>query len=247
MQEAKEAKEEAFAQGWKTIKQGQNKPLDEEEIEFLDEVEDAAREDERRRIERERDDVETFRLARETMVVKAAPERRNDRADEPASEPSRNARVAMPGQRAWPLASSQLIESRARRSSPCARGGRGGGRSTAATRTPRRMPPRNPPRRKTAPPGTTAEGWGLARVRQRERFVRRERDSGRSLRKVFLRRGDERCAEVDETPSTSSVRVEESLSFHEAHENASALYRLTPPPKTRPLPPRTRSRPRRSS
>lgn len=76
LQEAKEAKEEAFAQGWKTIKQGQNKPLDEEEIEFLDEVEDAAREDERRRLERERDDVETFRLARETMVVKAAPEKK---------------------------------------------------------------------------------------------------------------------------------------------------------------------------
>ena len=74
LQEAKEAKEEAFAQGWKTIKQGQNKPLDEEEIEFLDEVEDTAREEERRRLERERDDVETFRLAREIMVVKAAPE-----------------------------------------------------------------------------------------------------------------------------------------------------------------------------
>ena len=81
LQEAKEAKEEAFAQGWKTIKQGQNKPLDEEEIGFLDEVEDVAREEERRRIQRERDDVETFRLARETMIVKAAPERRNDRAD----------------------------------------------------------------------------------------------------------------------------------------------------------------------
>ena len=78
LQEAKEAKEEAFALGWKTIKQGQNKPLDEEEVGFLDEVEEAAREDERRRIERERDDVETFRLARETTVVKAAPERRPD-------------------------------------------------------------------------------------------------------------------------------------------------------------------------
>jgi hypothetical protein len=74
LQEAKEAKEEAFAQGWKTMKQGQNKPLDEEEIEFLDEVEDAAREEERRRIERERDDVETFRLQRETMVVRTAAE-----------------------------------------------------------------------------------------------------------------------------------------------------------------------------
>ena len=96
LQEAKEAKEEAFAQGWKTIKQGQNKPLDEEEIEFLDEVEDAAREDERRRIERERDDVETFRLARETMVVKAAPERRNDRADDARlrTEPKRARRDA---------------------------------------------------------------------------------------------------------------------------------------------------------
>ncbi len=96
LQEAKEAKEEAFARGWKTIKQGQNKPLDEEEIEFLDEVEDAAREDERRRIERERDDVETFRLARETMVVKAAPERRNDRADDArlGTEPKRARRDA---------------------------------------------------------------------------------------------------------------------------------------------------------
>jgi hypothetical protein len=69
LQEAKEAKEEAFQQGWKTIKQGQNKPLDEDEVEFLDDVDAQAREDERRRADRDRDDVETFRLMRETMVV----------------------------------------------------------------------------------------------------------------------------------------------------------------------------------
>jgi hypothetical protein len=35
---AKDAKEEEFQEGWKTMKQGHNKPLDEEEVDFLDEV-----------------------------------------------------------------------------------------------------------------------------------------------------------------------------------------------------------------
>ena len=68
LQEAKEAKEEAFQQGWKTIKQGQNKPLDEDEVEFLDDVDAQAREDERRRADRDRDDVETFRLMRLSLI-----------------------------------------------------------------------------------------------------------------------------------------------------------------------------------
>lgn len=75
IQEAKEAKERAFQEGWKTMKQGQNKPLDEEEAEFLDDMMDQRREEDRRRAERERDDVEAFRMMRETMVVRAAPPR----------------------------------------------------------------------------------------------------------------------------------------------------------------------------
>ena len=113
LQEAKEAKEEQFQQGWKTMKQGQNKPLDDEEIEFLDEVEDAAREEERRRAEWEKDDVSLFRLQRETMVVKTAEEKTGDggearkrektetfgRASQPAkrpkSEPKTKPKVTM--------------------------------------------------------------------------------------------------------------------------------------------------------
>lgn len=57
------------------MKQGKNKPLDEEEVEFLDEVELQKREDEKKRLEREKDDIECFKLLRETMVVKAAPPR----------------------------------------------------------------------------------------------------------------------------------------------------------------------------
>ena len=73
--EAKEAKEAEFAEGWKTMKQGKNKPLDEEEVEFLDDVEVQKRENEKRQREREKDDIECFKLLRETMVVKAAPPR----------------------------------------------------------------------------------------------------------------------------------------------------------------------------
>lgn len=73
--QAKDAKEADFAEGWKTMKQGKNKPLDEEEVEFLDEMELQKREDEKKRLEREKDDMECFKLMRETMVVKAEPPR----------------------------------------------------------------------------------------------------------------------------------------------------------------------------
>jgi hypothetical protein len=72
LQEAKDAKDEQIAAGWKTMKQGQNKPLDEEEVEFLDEMQETQRDTERKRVERERDDVTLFRLSRETMVVRSA-------------------------------------------------------------------------------------------------------------------------------------------------------------------------------
>ena len=53
--QAKDAKEAEFQEGWKTMKQGQNKPLDEEEVEFLDEMEETKREDERKRRTREQE------------------------------------------------------------------------------------------------------------------------------------------------------------------------------------------------
>ena len=71
--EAKEAKEAEFQEGWKTMKQGKNKPLDEEEVEFLDDLEVQKREEDKKRREREENDIETFKLMRETMVIKAAP------------------------------------------------------------------------------------------------------------------------------------------------------------------------------
>ena len=133
LQEAKEAKEEAFAQGWKTIKQGQNKPLDEEEIEFLDEVEDTAREEERRRLERERDDVETFRLARETMVVKAAPEpappaKRARRDGLVSNAADASAASAPPPKRPKPVARAKIVAVRRKEG-----GGEGDGGAANAT------------------------------------------------------------------------------------------------------------------
>ena len=74
IQEAKEAKERAFQEGWKTMKQGQNKPLDEEEAEFLDDMMDQRREEDRRRRERTRR-RRGVQMMRETMVVRAAPPR----------------------------------------------------------------------------------------------------------------------------------------------------------------------------
>ena len=72
LQEAKDAKEEAFQEGWKTMKQGIYKPVDEEEVEFLDEVADRRREEEQRLKQREQDEAEAFRLMRENRVVKKA-------------------------------------------------------------------------------------------------------------------------------------------------------------------------------
>ena len=72
LQEAKDAKQEAFEEGWKTMKQGVYKPLDDEEAEFIDEVETRKRSEERRAEEREKSEVDAFKAAREAQVIRKA-------------------------------------------------------------------------------------------------------------------------------------------------------------------------------
>ena len=72
LQEGKDGKEEAFQEGWKTMKQGIYKPVDEEEVEFLDEVQEEKRVKEEKLRQREQDEAEAFRLMRENRVVKKA-------------------------------------------------------------------------------------------------------------------------------------------------------------------------------
>ena len=62
IQEAKEAKERAASRRVGRRGTGPKQTLDEEEAEFLDDMMDQRREEDRRRAERERDDVEAFRM-----------------------------------------------------------------------------------------------------------------------------------------------------------------------------------------
>jgi len=72
--EAKAKKEEAFQEGWRTMKQGKNKPLDEDEIEFLDQVEDEKIKLDRALKANESAEIDSFRLAvaqqAQTVVVR---------------------------------------------------------------------------------------------------------------------------------------------------------------------------------
>ena len=61
--DAKAKKEEAFQEGWKTMKQGKNKPLDADEIEFLDQVEDAKLKYDLQLKQKESAEIDSFRLA----------------------------------------------------------------------------------------------------------------------------------------------------------------------------------------
>jgi hypothetical protein len=72
LQEAKDAKQEAFEEGWKTMKQGVYKPLDDEEAEFIDEVETRKRLEERRKEEKEKSEMDAFKAAREAQVLRRA-------------------------------------------------------------------------------------------------------------------------------------------------------------------------------
>ena len=65
LQEQKDLKEEKFQEGWKTMKEGKNRPLEEDEIEFLDEVEAQKRANEKRRREEEKELSKQFKLASE--------------------------------------------------------------------------------------------------------------------------------------------------------------------------------------
>jgi len=61
--ERKEMKELEFEENWQSMKVGKNKPLDAEEVEFLDEVENALRASEAKRKREEKDEVEAFKRA----------------------------------------------------------------------------------------------------------------------------------------------------------------------------------------
>ena len=162
LQEAKEAKEEAFQQGWKTIKQGQNKPLDEDEVEFLDDVDAQAREDERRRADRDRDDVETFRLMRETMVVVRAADDAARPAPAAAPTPPPSAEGGRLGRRRATRRPSRRPRRRGKR-----RWRRRGGDPSSASRRGRRRSPRAGGRKRTTP-----------RTRRRPEPPPRDRDEG---------------------------------------------------------------------
>ena len=60
LQEQRDVKEEKFQEGWKTMKEGKNRPLEEDEIEFLDEVEEQKRENEKIEQLRKREESDTL-------------------------------------------------------------------------------------------------------------------------------------------------------------------------------------------
>ncbi len=74
LQEQKDLKEEKFQEGWKTMKEGKNRPLEEDEIEFLDEVEAQKRANEKRKREEEKELSKQFKLARAKSNSKSAAE-----------------------------------------------------------------------------------------------------------------------------------------------------------------------------
>ncbi|KAA6427960.1 MAG: hypothetical protein FRX49_02622 [Trebouxia sp. A1-2] len=74
--EAKQAKDEAFQNQWKQMKQGKNRPLDEEEVQFVDALEAASRDREQEQRKQELDALEAYQLA-----VRAAAEARQPPSD----------------------------------------------------------------------------------------------------------------------------------------------------------------------
>ena len=58
--ENKEKKEEAFQAVWKSMKVGKNKPLEAEDVEFMDAVAERGRADERRLAEAEAKELEEY-------------------------------------------------------------------------------------------------------------------------------------------------------------------------------------------
>lgn len=65
LREAKEAKETAFQEQWKQMKQGKNRPLDEEEMEFIDSVAEQEAAARRRQREEEAAELAAFHAAQQ--------------------------------------------------------------------------------------------------------------------------------------------------------------------------------------
>mmetsp|Transcript_17627 Transcript_17627/g.38456 ORF Transcript_17627/g.38456 Transcript_17627/m.38456 type:complete len:244 (-) Transcript_17627:67-798(-) len=69
----KAKKEEEFQEVWKSMKVGKNRPLDEEDCEFYDELAKSKWQTDRHIKESEQDELLAFKLARETRVVEVKP------------------------------------------------------------------------------------------------------------------------------------------------------------------------------
>ena len=70
LSERKQQKDEAFQEQWKLIKQGKNRPLDADEIAFLESVETKKRKIEETRKAEEETEVLAFQLAREQAAAR---------------------------------------------------------------------------------------------------------------------------------------------------------------------------------
>ena len=74
LQANKDAKEEAFQEVWKSMKVGKNRPLDEDEITFYDDLAKQSWRKEREESAADAEQMSAFKLAREQQVVAKAPE-----------------------------------------------------------------------------------------------------------------------------------------------------------------------------
>lgn len=74
LQANKDAKEAAFQEVWKSMKVGKNRPLDEDEITFYDDLAKQTWRKERDESAADAEQMSAFKLAREQQVVAKAPE-----------------------------------------------------------------------------------------------------------------------------------------------------------------------------
>lgn len=89
LSERKQQKDEAFQEQWKLIKQGKNRPLDADEIAFLESVETKKRKIEETRKAEEETEVLAFQLAREQAAARSGPRARATSAKPPAERRQR--------------------------------------------------------------------------------------------------------------------------------------------------------------
>jgi hypothetical protein len=74
LQANKDAKEQAFQEVWKSMKVGKNRPLDEDEITFYDDLAKQTWRKEREESAADAEEMSAFKLAREQQLVAKAPE-----------------------------------------------------------------------------------------------------------------------------------------------------------------------------